>query len=601
MLYTYFQHQSFYFMKKSILLLSGLFMSLYSFAQLQVSTTPENKKALLEEFTGIKCTFCPDGHLRAQNIKNTHGANFWVINIHVGSFAVPSAGEPDFRTPFGTGISGQTGLTGYPAGTVNRQLFSGLSQGSGTAMGRTNWANATNQVRNQPAYVNIAVEAEVDDQTRQLRVITKYYYTDSSSLPTNKLNIALLQNNFEGPQTGMSANPGSIMPNGKYKHMHFLRHMLTGQWGVDITNTSMGSTATDTFYYTVPAALNGVAYELGNLEVVAFIAEGQQEVINVNGANVTVVNPAVALDGNLMQVENILFECGTISPWVKLKNNGGTALTSVEFTYSANGGTPAIYTWNGNLAYSQVAYITLPALSYTAASSNNYSVSITAVNGGADPITTNNSASDAFNQATETTKSNITIKITLDGYGSETSWALRNSAGTTVSSGGPYTDAGSNGAFAQPDINLTLPNDCYTFQINDSYGDGLCCTYGNGGYEIWADGVLIPGMSGSTFTSTDIKKFAVNASAPTAIEEAVENTFRLFPNPTGNEFNVSFQNTVSEGIIRVTDLQGRVVLSDVINNVDFHKMDVSQLANGMYIVVINADGKTTNEKLSVLK
>lgn len=579
-------------------------MSLCSFAQLQVSTTPENKKAILEEFTGIYCTFCPDGHLRAQNIKNTHGANFWVINIHVGSFAAPTAGDPDFRTPFGTGISAQTGFTGYPAGTVNRRLFSSLSQGSGTAMGRTNWANATNQIRNQPAYANIAVEAQIDEQTRQLRVITRYYYTDSSTLATNKLNIALLQNNVEGPQTGMSANPGSILPNGKYRHMHFLRHMLTGQWGVDITNTSMGSTATDTFYYTVPAALNGVAYELGNLEVVAFIAEGQQEIINVNGANVTVVNHAVALDAGILQMEAIDDVCpgsSSADPWVKIKNNGSTPLTSVEFTYSANGGTPANFTWTGNLAYSQVAYANLPALNFSAVANNTFNVAITSVNGSPDPIATNNSTSDAFNLATETTKSNITIKITLDGYGGETSWTLKNSAGVTVASNPTYTSLNNSSTNPQPDINLTLPNDCYSFQVNDSYGDGMCCAYGNGGYQIWADGVLIPGISGATFTSSDVKKFAVNESAPTAIEEAVENTFRLFPNPTGKEFNLSFQSTVSEGIIRVTDLQGRVVLSDIINNVDFHKMDVSQLANGMYIVVINADGKTTNEKLSVLK
>ena len=77
-------------MRKSILLLSGVLMSINVFAQLTVSTTPENKKALLEEFTGIYCTFCPDGHLRAQNLKNTHGANFWMVNVHVGSFAAPT-------------------------------------------------------------------------------------------------------------------------------------------------------------------------------------------------------------------------------------------------------------------------------------------------------------------------------------------------------------------------------------------------------------------------------------------------------------------------------------------------------------------------------
>ena len=589
-------------MRKSILLLSGVLMSINVFAQLTVSTTPENKKALLEEFTGIYCTFCPDGHLRAQNLKNTHGANFWMVNVHVGSFAAPTAGDPDFRTPFGTAISGQTGLTGYPAGTVNRKVFAGLGQGSGTAMGRGNWSNATTQVLAQSAYANIAVEAQVDEQTRQLRVITKYYYT-ANGAATNKLNVALLQNNVEGPQTGMTSNPTSVMVNGKYRHQHMLRHLLTGQWGVDVPSTTSGSTDTDTFFYTIPASLNNIAYELGNLEVVAFIAEGQQEVINVNGANVTVVNHAVALDGGILQMEAIDDVCpgsGSADPWVKIKNNGAAPLTSVGFTYSVNGGTPATYTWTGNLAYSQVAYVSLPVLNFSSVASNTFNVAITTVNGSADPVATNNSTSDAFNLATETTKSNITIKITLDGYGGETSWTLKNSAGVTVAQNPTYTSLQNTSTNPQPDINLTLPNDCYTFKIDDSFGDGMCCGYGNGSYAVWADGVLIPGMTGGQFTSSDNKKFAVNASA-TAVEEAVVNNLRMFPNPTSSEVNLNFENTVNEAVIRVSDIQGRIVISQNISNVNFHKMDVSQLANGLYTVSINADGKITTEKLSVLK
>jgi hypothetical protein len=222
------------------------------------------------------------------------------------------------------------------------------------------------------------------------------------------------------------------------------------------------------------------------------------------------------------------------------------------------------------------------------------------VNGSADPVATNNSTSDAFNLATETTKSNITIKITLDGYGGETSWTLKNSAGVTVAQNPTYTSLQNNSTNPQPDINLTLPNDCYTFKIDDSFGDGMCCGYGNGSYAVWADGVLIPGMTGGQFTSSDNKKFAVNASA-TAVEEAVVNNLRMFPNPTSSEVNLNFENTVNEAVIRVSDIQGRIVISQNISNVNFHKMDVSQLANGLYTVSINADGKITTEKLSVLK
>jgi len=33
-----------------------------------VSKTPENRKVILEEYTGINCGYCPDGHKRADSL-----------------------------------------------------------------------------------------------------------------------------------------------------------------------------------------------------------------------------------------------------------------------------------------------------------------------------------------------------------------------------------------------------------------------------------------------------------------------------------------------------------------------------------------------------
>ena len=88
-------------MKRKILpLLAFMVISATTLAQTIVSTTPENKKVILEEFTGIHCVYCPEGHAIAQAIQNNNPGEVFLINIHVGSFAVPAAGEPDFRAPF---------------------------------------------------------------------------------------------------------------------------------------------------------------------------------------------------------------------------------------------------------------------------------------------------------------------------------------------------------------------------------------------------------------------------------------------------------------------------------------------------------------------
>ena len=68
-----------------------------------------------------------------------------------------------------------------------------------------------------------------------------------------------------------------------------LRHLLTGQWGDDITSTTTGSLFQNTYTYTIPSDLNGVVYDLFNLEVAVFVSEGMP----------TTSNPQEILNGNI--------------------------------------------------------------------------------------------------------------------------------------------------------------------------------------------------------------------------------------------------------------------------------------------------------------
>ena len=90
-------------------------------AQTFVSTQPENKNVILEEFTGISCVYCPDGHRIAQDLHNANPNDVFLINIHTGGYANPQGPGTDFRVdPIGSNIASQSGVSGYPSGTVNR-------------------------------------------------------------------------------------------------------------------------------------------------------------------------------------------------------------------------------------------------------------------------------------------------------------------------------------------------------------------------------------------------------------------------------------------------------------------------------------------------
>ncbi len=101
---------------------------------------------------------------------------------------------------------------------------------------------------------------------------------------------------------------------------------------------------------------------------------------------------------------------------------------------------------------------------------------------------------------------NINITINFDNYPEETSWTLVDGNGTQVGSGGTYD--------TQPDgssISLVgcLPDDCYTFTINDAYGDGICCSYGNGSYSIVDEDSGTTLASGGQFGASEATQFCL--------------------------------------------------------------------------------------------
>ena len=86
------------------------------------------------------------------------------------------------------------------------------------------------------------------------------------------------------------------------------------------------------------------------------------------------------------------------------------------------------------------------------------------------------------------TEATINIVIHTDNYPSETTWEVINhETGETMCSGGPY-DMQQNTYEEQCCVPL---NGCWDFTIYDAYGDGICCSYGQGYYAVYFEDELI--------------------------------------------------------------------------------------------------------------
>ena len=291
---------------RSLLIL--LLLPLTTFAQLIVYTLPQNKNVILEEFTGIHCVYCPDGHFIAQSIKNIWPDNVFVLNLHTGGYAIPNPGEPDFRIIENDSIAEISNLAGYPAGTVNRHQFP-MSQGGGTAMSRSDWLDATSEILAQPSYVNIGMLMQYDTAANTLIVDVELYYTDSTTVDgfglasINYLNVVLVQDSIAGPQTGASSfNPGAII-NGPwsptYSHQHMARKYITGQFGEAVTTMTPvgpGHFIFKRYIYPITPFIEDIAFKVEHIKAVGYVTENLHgEIITGTGVGVSSVLPPVAV------------------------------------------------------------------------------------------------------------------------------------------------------------------------------------------------------------------------------------------------------------------------------------------------------------------
>ena len=109
----------------------------------------------------------------------------------------------------------------------------------------------------------------------------------------------------------------------------------------------------------------------------------------------------------------------------------------------------------------------------------------------------------------DSSKALIEIEIETDHYGQETSWklVLEDEEKTILMQN--QTVLESRKVYAP--YSCQSKNDCFTFTLIDSYGDGICCNYGNGSYLLLLDGDVV--TSGGIFEGSKSTTFGYGCPA----------------------------------------------------------------------------------------
>ena len=285
-------------------------------------------------------------------------------------------------------------------------------------------------------------------------------------------------------------------------------------------------------------------------------------------------------------------------------NRGSATLTSASGNYYVNGGSAIPFSWSGSLAPNKFASINIIINSTV---NGTVTVIVDKANTVTDQRTSNNTATGSYaplSNLANYTFSNYVFRLQQDYFGSETTWNIKNSSGTILYNGGPYTNTYIDDTTVSPipaliTQNWTLPNNqCYTFTINDSQNDGICCgtnlgDSGTGYYDIKStDGATIV-ASGASFTSTQSNYFTTNALSNREFENS--NEIFVYPNPTKEILIIKTPSHLGlPNAYTIYSNSGQVVLKNEVQTTNDLTINTASLPNGMYFITLEkGDEKKT--------
>lgn len=301
---------------------------------------------------------------------------------------------------------------------------------------------------------------------------------------------------------------------------------------------------------------------------------------------------ANALDGKIANIAITNNVCmSTYNRSITFENRGATTLTSATINYKLDGDAATTFFWNGNLPQYATTEIDLGSAA-TTTGLHTFDASINSVNGQADIYTSNNTLSKGFTQDSKfnVPTPQVTLDLQCDPYGSETTWTLKNSSGTTLYSGGPYIDsnAGALNAVVSSTFALTS-GDCYTFTINDAYGDGIANNPKKGSYTLKNDNDIVI-TSGAEFGFSESKSFLI---ATLGIQD-FENSegIYVYPNPTKEILNIKVSSRFGLPTrLTITSVLGQTIYTKKVSTEADLSINTSFLSNGVYFINVLKDNQ----------
>lgn len=427
----------------------------------RVSSAPTPAHVLIEEFTGLHCSYCPQAHTISNNLTYVVGERVHVMAVHTGSLAAPSGNEPDFRTPYGEVLYGWQGDGGMPSGNINRTVYPEC-HGSSYSLYRSEWAAVAKRLLAdpKPAPLNLYAEAHLDEDI--IDIMVEVYSAEAANRHLC-LNVALTENFIPGTQAGSGINP--------YYHRHVLRDLITGIKGdtLKADEATQGAYLRRTYTYKLPAQYNGLAPNRANLACLVFVTDTNRAVLN--SFEVPVVSDVKAqldyLQINLYGLDKVY--AGPIYE-VYVLNPSDDTIRSLEFTFDLDGDTRAC-TLDGLALPPKTESTVRLEVDFDVdkfQKTNVYTLRLLKANG---HDIQSNMVKNSFHEPLTLPSASFKVAFESDEHGGENTVSLTDGKGETLYQAGPFADGESH--VYTSDLIEARPGEVYALHVTDAFRDGV--------------------------------------------------------------------------------------------------------------------------------
>ena len=190
-----------------------------------------------------------------------------------------------------------------------------------------------------------------------------------------------------------------------------------------------------------------------------------------------VVSKIQQLDGAI-SIEELEVVCDDVVELTAMvTNHGETTITEVSIEVLVNDQVVDLITTSVEIVSQSQESVVISIIDGLQ-ENNTIVLNLIEVNGQEDDSFINNSGSTTTNLDSD--YDTITLTINADNYPQETSWKLLDEANEIISTGSLENDV----EFYSEDICVDYTS-CFTLYVYDSYGDGICCGYGEGNFQVF--------------------------------------------------------------------------------------------------------------------